>query len=68
MVVELLTKLLKLIIIHMTPTQLAITSTACLLLAASYLIWLNAGCELIGVMTWHGKECINFDQPAGQAL
>lgn len=34
---------------------------AIILLASgcAYLAWLDNGCALNGVMTWHGKECIN---------
>lgn len=28
-------------------------------LGIGYLVWLDSGCKLSGVMTWHGKECIN---------
>lgn len=28
-----------------------------LLLGFGYMIWLDTGCELSGVMTWHGKVC-----------
>ena len=24
-----------------------------------YLTWLDSGCALQGVMTWHGKVCVN---------
>lgn len=30
---------------------------ALLALGMSYLIWLDWGCELNGVMTWQGKVC-----------
>lgn len=36
----------------------AIAFTALLALGISYLVWLDAGCELNGVMTWAGKVCI----------
>lgn len=26
-------------------------------LGIGYIVWLNAGCELSGVMTWQGKVC-----------
>lgn len=32
---------------------------AVLALGVSYLIWLDAGCETSGVMTWEGKKCFN---------
>jgi hypothetical protein len=32
----------------------------CVVLAGGfYLHWLNEGCELAGVMTWEGKQCID---------
>lgn len=30
-----------------------------LALGLTYIVWLDAGCELSGAMTWHGKVCIN---------
>ena len=27
-------------------------------LAIGYLVWLDSGCELSGVMTWEGKVCV----------
>lgn len=30
-----------------------------LALGAYYLAWLREGCELTGVMTWHGKVCLD---------
>lgn len=26
-------------------------------IAVIYIVWLDAGCELTGVMTWSGKVC-----------
>jgi hypothetical protein len=26
-------------------------------LAVGYMAWLDSGCEVVGVMTWHGKVC-----------
>ena len=28
-----------------------------MVLGASYMVWLDSGCELNGVMTWEGKVC-----------
>ena len=30
-----------------------------LALVVGYNVWLNQGCQLAGVMTWHGKVCTN---------
>ena len=37
----------------------AIAFAAILALGISYLVWLDAGCELSGVMTINGKVCFN---------
>ncbi len=39
--------------------------TALLAVGIAYLTWLDSGCELNGVMTWHGKECV-WDEPQNQ--
>lgn len=40
-----------------TPTEIVLTFTACLLVCVAYILWLDAGCELSGIATWHGKVC-----------
>lgn len=30
-----------------------------IVLAITFNVWLDHGCKLQGVMTWHGKVCIN---------
>lgn len=42
----------------MTKMQ-AIGFVIALSLGLGYIVWLDAGCELSGVMTWQGKVCIN---------
>jgi hypothetical protein len=39
--------------------QLAAIISLFALLGVGYLWWLNAGCELTGVMTWEGKQCVS---------
>lgn len=28
-------------------------------IALGYNLWLNDGCEVVGVMTWSGKHCLD---------
>ena len=37
--------------------KITITFIALFLAGLMYLTWLDAGCELGGVMTWQGKAC-----------
>ena len=36
----------------------ALWGVAMLAIAVMYNVWLNAGCDLAGAMTWSGKVCI----------
>ncbi len=51
---------LKRITIKYMPKSYWLTLAALLVLGIAYLVWLDAGCEVSGVMTWHGKECVQL--------
>lgn len=36
-----------------------ILATVMLAAAISLNVWLDSGCDLNGVLTWHGRECID---------
>ena len=40
-----------------TGKNLLILFIVLVVLGISYLVWLNSGCNLAGVMTWNGKVC-----------
>lgn len=39
-------------------TRAVVTALILVACAVAYMVWLNAGCDVAGVMTWHGKQCV----------